>query len=178
MTAMVVRPRRREDLPALAEALREQQPISRYPVRDPLPMPVEDFLRADDALGAWTAELDGRPVGQICWVGPGDDTDGVNRACAELHGCAVGDLAWVSAFFVGLPARRTGVGRRLLATAVADMAARGRRPCLEVLALHPAARRLYDATGWREVVRTRPDWLREAVGEDGPDVVVMGLVTP
>ncbi|NHA01007.1 hypothetical protein G5V59_17055 [Nocardioides sp. W3-2-3] len=56
MSAMVVRPRRPDDLPALAEALWEQQPTSRYPVRDPLPIPVEDFLHTGDALGAWTAE--------------------------------------------------------------------------------------------------------------------------
>lgn len=178
MSAMVVRPRRPDDLPALAEALWEQQPTSRYPVRDPLPIPVEDFLHAGDALGAWTAELGGRPVGQICWIGPAADAEAANLACAAFHGCAVDDLAWVSAFFVGLPARRTGVGRQLLATAVADMVALGRRPCLEVLALHPSARRLYDAAGWREVMRLRPGWLREALGEEAADVVVMGLATP
>lgn len=59
MTSAVVRPRRAEDLPALEEELLAQQPSSRYPFRDPLPIPVSRFLHADDASGAWTAEATG-----------------------------------------------------------------------------------------------------------------------
>jgi hypothetical protein len=39
--------------------------------------------------------------------------------------------------------------------------------------VHPAALGLYRETGWREVHSLRPDWLREAAGDEGPDVVVM-----
>lgn len=178
---VVVRPRHPRDIPALVEVLLAQQSSSRYPFRDPLPMPVEQFLHADDAVAAWTAELDGRPVGQVCRLGPVqgfDDADEMNRACAEAHGCAVDELSWVSTLFVGLDARGTGVGKLLLQAVVDDIRAAGLHPCLEVLAVHPAAAALYESTGWREVMRLRPAWLLEAAGEDGPDVRVMALISP
>ena len=91
-----VRPRRAEDLPDLTEALLEQQPQTRYPVRDPLPFPVRDFLHFDDAVDAWTATVDGAPIGHISTtrrhtgVNGGDELD---RACTarflpRIHGAA------------------------------------------------------------------------------------------
>lgn len=180
VVSAVVRPRRAEDLPALEEELLAQQPSSRYPFRDPLPIPVPRFLHADDASGAWTAEVDGRPVGHACWIGPpsgSDAAEDMNRACAEAHGCDVGDLAWLSAVFVGLSARGTGVGRRLLETAVADLRAAGRYPCLEVLPVVPTALRAYEAAGWREVLRLRPEWLAAADADGAWQVRVMALRT-
>ena len=155
-----------------------QQPLTRYPVRNPLPFPVERFLHADDAAAAWTAELDGRPVGHVCRVGPPHgfpDADAMNEACAQAHGCAVGDLGWVATLFADPATRGLGVGRALLGTAVSDIRDAGLRPCLEVLPVHAAAPALYRSAGWREVLRIRPAWLREAVGEDGPDVRAMVL---
>ena len=58
---------------------------------------------------------------------------------------------------------------------VDDVVSSELRPCLEVLPTHPRAMRLYHATGWRVVDRLRPDWLSAAVGEEGPDVLVMVL---
>ena len=43
-----------------------RQHLTRYPFRDPLPFPVERFLHAEDAVVAWTAEVDGRPAGHVC----------------------------------------------------------------------------------------------------------------
>jgi GNAT superfamily N-acetyltransferase len=173
---LVVRRREARDLEPLAAALLAQQPETRYPFRDPLPIPVERFLHADDALAAWTAELDGEPVGHVCRTGPAagfDDAERLNAVCAAAHGCAPADLTWVNAFFVATTARRTGVGRALLDAVVGDAEAQGARPCLEVLSVHPAARALYLATGWRVVDRLRPQWLVEAAGDDGPDVEVL-----
>src|SRR5690606_8549820 len=65
-----VRPRRAADLAPLGEALLAQQPGSRYPFRNPLPAPVAEFMHFPDAAAAWTAELDGRPVGHVCRTGP------------------------------------------------------------------------------------------------------------
>lgn len=178
---MTVRPRRAADLPALAAVLREQQPATRYPFRDPLPVPVEQFLHADDAVAAWTAEVEGRPVGHVCRTGPVagfPDAAALNGACARAHGCEVADLGWVSTLFVGAEVRGRGVGRLLLDAVVADLRAAGLRPCLEVLPVHPAALALYRRYGWTEVLSLRPDWLRDAVGEEGPDVVVMALLCP
>ena len=176
-----IRPRRAEDLPALAEALWAQQPSSRYPLRNPLPFPAEQFLHAHDAVAAWTAELDGRPVGHVCWTAPphGDAAaELASRRCAETHDCTTTDLAWVSSLFVGLDARRYGVGRLLLQAVVDDVRRAGRHACLEVLPVHPAAMALYESVGFREVARTRPEWLRAAAGDDGPDVRVMTLLDP
>jgi GNAT superfamily N-acetyltransferase len=168
-----VRPRVRADLPALERVLMEQQAETRYPFRDPLPIPFEEFVHADDALGAWTAVLDGEVVGHVCHTGPG--LAELDEPAADAHGCAVSELGWVSTLFVGSATRGLGVGRLLLATAVADLRARGLRPSLEVLSVHPAAVGLYAATGWREVHRLRPQWLLDAAGDDAPDVAVMVL---
>ena len=40
----LIRARRDDDLPELARVLAEQQPVTRYPLRWPLPFPVEQFL--------------------------------------------------------------------------------------------------------------------------------------
>src|SRR5262245_19865969 len=173
-----IRPRESEDVPVLAEALLAQQPETRYPFRDPLPVAVEDFLHAHDAARAWTAELAGRPVGHVCRVGarrgfPAAEL--LNRVCARAYGCDTSDLAWVSALFVAAEARRLGIGRRLMEVLVDDALSSGLRPCLEVLPTHPGAMSLYLATGWRVAHRLRPDWLRDVVGEQGPDVHVMVL---
>ncbi len=177
MPELRIRPRRPEDVPALTEVLWEQQPTSRYPFRNPLPIPVEQFLHVDDAVAAWTALLDDRPVGHVCRTGPPTGFAGaeeMNAACATAHGCEVEDLAWVSTLFVGLGTRGLGVGRRLVETVVADIRVTGQRPCLEVLAVHPAAVALYESSGWQPVLRTRPGWLDGAT-DDVPDVQVMVL---
>ncbi|MGN0064233.1 MAG: GNAT family N-acetyltransferase [Nocardioides sp.] len=178
MSDLVMRRRVPSDLDPLAEVLFAQQPRSRYPFRDPLPIPVRDFLHADDAGGAWTAALDGHPVGHGSWTAPSGgsaDADAVNAACAEAYGCEVAQLAWVGALFVGEQARGLGAGRHLLDAAVTDIRAHGLHPCLEVLAVHPAAHTLYVASGWHEVMTFRPAWLRAAAGDEAPDVRVMVL---
>ncbi|WP_408898545.1 GNAT family N-acetyltransferase [Nocardioides sp. R1-1] len=178
---MTVRPRRATDLSVLAGVLSEQRPETRYPLQDPLPVPVDQFLHADDAVAAWTAEIDGRPVGHVCRTGPlagFPEATTLNDECAHAHGCEVAELAWVSTLFVGRDARGRGIGRLLLETVVADIPAAGLRPCLEVLPVHPAALTLYRHSGWSEVLRLRPEWLREAAGEDGPELVVMALLPP
>jgi len=153
--------------------------VTPYPFRDPLPVSVEEFLHAEDALGAWTAEVDGRPVGHVCWTGPPagfPDAIRLNEACARAHGCEVAKLGWVRALFVGSDMRGRGVGRLLLDAVVADIRSAGLHPCLEVLPIHPAALALYRGSGWSEVLNLRPDWLRDAAGVSGPDVVVMALL--
>lgn len=124
-------------------------------------------------MGAWR--------GHACWTGRtgGLAREGeLDRACAAAHGCEVEDLAWVSALFTAADARGRGIGRLLLEAVVSDIRLAGRRPCLEVLPNHPAALSLYAATGWREVTRLRPEWLRQVAGDDDPDVIVMTLPSP
>lgn len=177
-TGVLVRPRRPEDIPALSGVLLAQQPTSRYPFRDPLPVPVEQFLHAQDAVAAWTAELDGRPVGHVCRLAPPRghaEAARMNEACAQAHGCAVDDLGWVATLFVGTEARGLGVGRALLDTVVAEIRRAGLRPCLEVLPVHATAAALYEAAGWLDVLRIQPAWLQQAPGGEDLDVRVMVL---
>lgn len=169
-----VRARTTEDLPALVDLLWEQQQESSYPLRNPLPIPTTTFLHADDADAAWTATIAGRPAGHVCRT-TGHQDPAVEQACAGAHGCSVDELGWVSALYVGRDARRSGLGRRLLGTAVADLVAAGRRPCLEVYPARPAAMALYASEGWHEVMRTRPEWLRAVHGDEGPDARVLVL---
>jgi GNAT superfamily N-acetyltransferase len=174
---ITIRARRSADMAALADILLAQQPTSRYPIRNPLPFPIEQFLHADDAVAAWTAEFQGRPVGHICRTEPRTTTDAadMNHNCAKSHGCDVDQLGWVSALFIGSEARNLGLGRRLLATVVEDICRAGLYPCLTTIPTHPAALSLYESTGWREVMRQRPDWLRDELGDDGPEERVMTL---
>jgi len=174
---VVIRPREPADVPALTEVLWEQQPSSRYPFRNPLPIPVERFLHVDDAVAAWTATVDGLPVGHVCRTRPPRGFAGaeeMNQACATAHACDVDELAWIATLFVGLGTRGLGLGRRLVDTVVADIRASGHRPCLEVLAVHPAAIALYTSSGWQPVLQLRPGWL-DGVGDDVPGVQVMVL---
>ncbi len=172
--------RRREsaDIPALAAALVRQQAGTRYPFRDPLPIPIEDFLHAHDAVKAWTALLDDQPVGHVCRTVSArrfPDAGLLNEVCASAHGCLPSELAWVSALFVAAEARGHGLGRQLLEAVVDDVVSSQLFPCLEVLPNHPAALSLYLASGWRVVHRLRPDWLTAVAGDEGPDVHVMVL---
>jgi GNAT superfamily N-acetyltransferase len=172
---VVLRPRVPADIAPLGAALMAQQPSTRYPFRNPLPVPVEDFLHASDAVAAWTAEVDGLPVGHVCRVRPLSgfpEAASMNEACAQAHGCPVGELAWVSTLFVGFEGRGLGIGGLLHDAVVEDIRAAGLRPCLEVLPIHAAALALYRARGWREVATVRPQWLVEAGGDD---VLVMML---
>ncbi|WP_256838421.1 GNAT family N-acetyltransferase [Ornithinimicrobium faecis] len=174
--SLTVRPRRREDLPGLGADLLEQQPHTRYPLRNPLPIPITQFLHAEDALGALVAERDGDVIGHVCWVGPSGefpDAQRMHRACAEAADVPVDQLAWVSALFTAERGRGAGAGRLLLEGAVTAIRAIDRVPCLEVLPHHGAARQLYLKSGWRDVTTIRPPWLTSVVGDDGPDVHVM-----
>ncbi len=159
---VVIRSRTDDDLVALGRLLLDQQPETRYPYRDPLPMPVEQFLHGHDAERAWVAEAAGRPVGHVCRVAhsrTAGSMQPLDAICATAHGCDVDDLAWISALFVSSELRGSGVGARLLDAVVDDAVREGRRPCLEVLPVHPAAMALYVSRGWRVVHELRPDWL-------------------
>lgn len=179
---VLVRRRRPDDLPGLGADLLEQQPRTRYPFRDPLPVPTDDFLHAQDALGAFVAEVWGgtgpNVVGHVARTGPArgfPDAARMNAACARAHGCDVARLTYVSAFFVATRGLGQGAGRALLAAVVQDALDAGHHPCLEVLPHHGGARGLYLRTGWRDVLTVRPPWLTSVVGDEGPDVHVMVL---
>ncbi|WP_114907230.1 GNAT family N-acetyltransferase [Ornithinimicrobium murale] len=170
---ITLRSRHPDDLLGLGVDLLEQQPRTRYPFRKPLPVSTEEFLHAEDALGALVAQQESDVIGHVCWVGPLSGSDTVNQACAGAAGVATERLAWVSALFTAERARGSGAGRLLLEGAVQGIRDAGRMPCLEVLPHHGAARQLYLRSGWRDVTTVRPLWLTSVVGDEGPDVHVM-----
>ncbi|HEX6151388.1 GNAT family N-acetyltransferase [Nocardioides sp.] len=152
-----IRPRRDTDVPALVEVLAAQQPTSSYPMRWPLPFPIEQFVVRRGELATWTALADGRPVGHVA----------VQEATDELflphwewgHGLPGERLGVMSTLFVDPDVRGAGLGRRLHDVAVEWLRAHGRGPCLDVAPVHAGALRLYEAVGWVEVCRLRPPWL-------------------
>ncbi len=153
----------------------EQQPVSRYPVRWPFPYPLEDFIARSEELAAWTAEVDGVPVGHVSVQPLQKDppTDGVDLAAlwTAAHGRPAAELGALGSFFVARELQGTGLGRRLHDTAVAWLRAQRLGPCLEVFTGSPRSHDFYQRLGWRDIDLVRPAWLPD--GE--PPVAVMWL---
>jgi GNAT superfamily N-acetyltransferase len=152
--SLLVRPRTPADLPRLAAVLAAQQPTSRYPLRWPLPFPVEEFLVREGQEAAWVAEHDGRVVGHVA-VGRPRPAEAAGFEAAA--GTAA--LACVAVLFVYAGLRGLGVGGRLLDTAVAWAAERELLPVLDVVPAHGPAVAFYRRRGWRQVGTLQPDWL-------------------
>jgi GNAT superfamily N-acetyltransferase len=147
----VVRPREADDLPALGVLMRAVHECDGYPVR--WPADPHRFLEPPDALAAWVA-TDGHSVlGHVLLADPAPDVE-VELATGETDA----PLALVSRFFVSRATRGLGLGSRLLTTAVADAAQRGRRAALEVLSLNTDAVALYQRSGWVAAGATARPW--------------------
>ena len=163
---VTIRDRRPEDVPVLAQVLAEQQAASQYPVRWPLPLPVEDFLVRPGEERAWVAEVDGRVVGHVAvHTLAGGLRDGFVAALGTE------DLAELAVLFVAGDVIGTGVGGRLHDTAVDWIVASGRQPVLDVVPVHDRAVEVYRHRGWTVVGEVQPSWL----AEDFPTLVLMTL---
>ncbi len=165
----MIRPRRPEDVPALAEVLTAQRDSSRYPMRWPLPFPAEQFIVRDAEVAAWTALGGDDPVGHVAVLAVCRDEQGALSPEAQAWVSGSGrppeHLAVLSTLFTAADQRGTGLGRRLHDTAVAAVRARGRTPCLDVVHQHRPAVDVYRHLGWRAVGEVVPAWLPEG---DGP----------
>ncbi|XVX20071.1 GNAT family N-acetyltransferase [Actinomycetota bacterium] len=159
----IIRPRRDEDVPALVEVLAEQRPTSRYPIRWPLPFPVEDFIAREGELLALVAEVDGQLAGHISVLRPVGGPDGPAPLWAAAHGRPAEELAVVTAFFIGTPWQGTGLGGRMLDKAVEWIHANGYAACLDVVQGFSPAADIYRRRGWVAVGEFRPDWLPDEV---------------
>lgn len=142
-----MRPRTPTDLAGCVDLLRRVYDRDGYPSR--WPADPGSFLAAPRELAGWVA-------------GPGPGGPVVGHVA--LHNCAAAAtlavaaratgrpesaLAVVARFLVSPASRREGIGRRLLATAVADSHRRARQPVLDVAHRLTAAQALYAAAGWR-----------------------------
>ncbi len=141
----LIRPRREDDLEALAAVLVHVHAADGYPVEgvaDP-----HAWLHLDRLLGAWTAELDGQPVGHVALTepGPGDDAAHIWH---EHTGTPLHDLAVLGRLFVDPHARGHGLGLHLTHTATQAAREAGRRAVLDVMTKDHDAIRLYETLGW------------------------------
>lgn len=170
---IAVRPRRSEDLPVLGRVLTEQQPRTAYPLRWPLPIPIEDFLVRPGEERAWVAELDGEVVGHVAVYALDDPMAAAFAAAAFAAAAVTEEIAELAVLFVGTTAIGTGVGGLLHDTAVAWIRSTGRLPVLDVAPAHDRALALYRRRGWREVGEASPPFLA-----DYPPLLLMVLDDP
>jgi ribosomal protein S18 acetylase RimI-like enzyme len=160
---VVVRRREAEDVAAVAELIMRQQPVTRYPFRNPLPFPVEEFVVRRGELAAWVAEVEGRVTGHVSVLDVTDHPVGPEWSAAA--GRPVEELAAVSVLVVDLDLGRQGIGTALMDACESHLAEMGRVPVLEVVAdAHSRALGLYLKRGWEVVGEVRPHWLPEGEG--------------
>ena len=165
-----VRPRRPADVPLVGELILRQQPQTRYPFRNPLPFPIEEFVARDGELAAWVAETAPDTSGDaptvVGHVSVLDVTDHeIGPDWADAVGRPVEELAAVSVLVVDLDLGRRGIANRLMDTCEDYVLGLGRTPVLEVVAdAHTHALDLYLRRGWRVVGDVRPRWLPPGEG--------------
>lgn len=145
MTALI-RPRTEEDIPALADVLVRVHAQDGYPVEgvaDPA-----GWLRSDRTLGAWVAEMESSPVGQVMLTEPGEG-DEAARLLSQHEGIPLDRLAVICRLFVDPDARGNRVSSALIDAAVSAAETNGRRVALDVMLKDQAAIAIYRRTGWR-----------------------------
>lgn len=158
---VTTRPRREEDIPALAAVLVRVHNLDGYPVEgvaDP-----EAWLRHDHELQSWTAVEDGQPVGQITLTRAEPDDDAA-RVWHEHTGGNINSLSIPVRLFVDPNHRGSGAGRRLMEAAVEFSRARGLAVAFDVMLKDRAAIRLYERLGARraaDIVHNYGDGLTE-----------------
>jgi ribosomal protein S18 acetylase RimI-like enzyme len=178
---LTIRPRRPEDVAAVGELIMRQQPLTRYPFRNPLPFPVAEFVVRRGELASWVAEVstgsttedgsttdDGSTTGPVVvgHVSVLDVTDHeIGPAWSAAAGRPVEELAAVSVLVVDHEHTGLGIGSRLMDTCEAHVRSIGRAPVLEVVGgAHGRAVSLYLARGWRIAGDVKPHWLPDGEG--------------
>lgn len=157
-----IRPRRPEDIPALCDLLKRQQPSSLYPIRWPLPMPVPQFIQRPGEAAAFVAECGGQILGHVAvrygLGGPPDEEDLTVR-WARAHGCADADVRVIAVLFTDPEWAGKGVGSGLFRAATEAALADGGRACLDVVATNTGPLEFYKRRGWKIVGEWDAPWL-------------------
>ncbi|MCG7323433.1 GNAT family N-acetyltransferase [Arsenicicoccus bolidensis] len=144
--AIVIRPRRDDDLDELARILVEVHAHDGYPVEG-----VDDpraWLHLERPLGAWMAELDGQVVGHVALTQPGPQ-DHAPSMWADLTTKPKEETAVLGRLFISPGARGKRVGAELTRTAMRAAMSEGRTAVLDVMAKDKAARRVYETQNWQ-----------------------------
>ncbi|MFB9904560.1 GNAT family N-acetyltransferase [Allokutzneria oryzae] len=146
MTTPVVRRRTPEDLPACVKTMADVHAEDGYPSN--WPTDPERWLTPDELLGCWVSVEDGEVLGHVALQRFPDS--------ARAHVAVPDELAAITRLFVSPRARRRGVAKALVDTAVA--AAGELRVALDVADIGQDAIAFYERTGWRRVASARMDW--------------------
>lgn len=142
--AVIIRPRRDNDLPALADVLVRVHTVDGYPVEG-----VTDpgaWLHHPHELQSWTAEVAGQPVGQITLAHATADDDAA-RVWHERTGGNIGRLALPVRLFVDPDHRSAGAGRLLMRAAAEHARSLNRSVAFDVMKKDRTAIRLYERMG-------------------------------
>jgi len=145
-----IRERREADLDQLEEVARRVRAVDGYPIY----LPDDDarrFLCRPQPIAAWVAVADGRVLGHVA----------LNASTSEPVMAAVAAVdperpaAYVARLLVAPTARRSGVGRALLARARGHAVEAGFLPALDVVdgPNAAAAIALYRSEGWSQIAR-------------------------
>lgn len=143
-----IRPRRVEDLPELAAVLIRVHALDGYPVEG-VDKPV-NWLRHPRELRSWTADVDGKAVGQITLTEAATHDDAA-RVWQERTGGDIAGLTIPVRLFVDPDHRRSGAGRLLMQTAVDFARSHGLAVAFDVMLKDKAAIRLYERLGARHL---------------------------
>ncbi|WP_327314816.1 GNAT family N-acetyltransferase [Streptomyces sp. NBC_01235] len=149
MESIVIRPFEDTDLPGAAAALTEVHATDGYPVEG-VALP-EAWLRSDDVLASWVAEVERRIVGHVAVMRP----HGEDAVClwAGLSGDDEHRIGVLARLFVVREARQRALGERLVRTAMNYALSHHRRLVLDVMVKDTAAIRLYERLGWTRTGR-------------------------
>lgn len=143
--AVEVRPRRPEDVKPLTQVLRDVYDSDGYPVEgaaDP-----KAWLTDPQQVAAWTALLDGTPVGNVSLFSA-DPSDPAVTAVRRDSGTPVDQIRVLARLFVSPAGRGHGIGATLTRKAMSEIQRARLTGVLDVMQKDRTARRLYERLGW------------------------------
>jgi GNAT superfamily N-acetyltransferase len=144
MSDVEIRPRGRGDIPELAKVLVRVHAEDGYPVEgvtDP-----SGWLTPPRELAAWTAMLNGRPIGHMSLTQAGD-TDDAAVIWQHATGQDISRLAIPVRLFVDPQHRQRGAGKLLMLAAHTFASQHGLAMAFDVMLKDREAIRLYEAVG-------------------------------
>lgn len=145
---MQIRLRTDADIDACVAVMRQTHEVDRYPVYG-ANVTAEFLVARRRELQAWVAELDGQIVGHVSLHRAEDDATLPPAQAASSRPAA--GLAFLSRLLVSPDARRLGLARRLVQTAVDHAHAGDLRPVLEVVTDASGAIALYESLSWKRI---------------------------
>lgn len=144
MSDVEIRPRDPDDLPELAQVLVRVHAQDGYPVEgvtDP-----SGWLTPPGELAAWTALLNGRPIGHMSLT-QASETDDAAVTWQRATGQDISELAIPVRLFVDPQHRQRGAGRLLMLAAHTFAGQHGLAMAFDVMLKDRDAIRLYEAVG-------------------------------